>query len=403
MDYDIIIVGAGPAGLSFARSLADTGLQIRLIEKSPGNILANPPYDGREIALTHLSHKILNDLGMWQLIPDAQKFKIRDAKVVNGNSPYSLNFDHRDAGRENLGFMVSNNAIRKAAYGALREHRNVAIRDNATVLKLGSDMNGGWVELGKGERLTANLIVAADSRFSTARRMMGIATSMLDFDRTCIVCTMAAQIPHNDTAIEYFHYDRTLAILPLNQNQVSVVVTLKPDDGKAVLGGDKHQFAVDIARRADQQFGDLTLTSELFAYPLVATFARTFWQNRFALIGDAAVGMHPVTAHGFNLGLQGADKLAHGIKSALTCGQDFAGSNILRRYSDSHRRACLPIYHGTNALVQLYTNDTAPARIARGALLHLGNAFTPARNLIIDRLTEIKGLDQRPLRQRNSS
>ena len=33
--FDIIIAGAGPAGLSFARALAKTDLQIGLIEKSP--------------------------------------------------------------------------------------------------------------------------------------------------------------------------------------------------------------------------------------------------------------------------------------------------------------------------------------------------------------------------------
>ena len=65
MQHDIIIIGAGPAGLSFARSLAATGLRIILVEKSSIKTLSVPPYDGREIALTHLSHRVMNDLGMW--------------------------------------------------------------------------------------------------------------------------------------------------------------------------------------------------------------------------------------------------------------------------------------------------------------------------------------------------
>ena len=150
MQHDVIIIGAGPAGLSFARSLADTGLNIVLIEKSSRKTLANPPYDGREIALTHLSHKLMNDLGIWQLIPNGQHSKIRDAKVLNGTSPYSLDFDHRDAGRENLGFMVSNNVIRKVAFEALDGYENVTILDENEVVDIGTDASTLLVRIADG-------------------------------------------------------------------------------------------------------------------------------------------------------------------------------------------------------------------------------------------------------------
>ena len=390
MQHDIIIIGAGPAGLSFARSLADTGLRIVLIEKSPKNTLENPPYDGREIALTHLSHKIMNELGMWQLIPEDEKFRIRDAKVLNGNSTYSLDFNHAEAGKENLGFMVSNNVIRRVAYQSLAGFENVTILDQSEVKHVGTNTQRAWAELADGTTLEAPLMIAADSRFSNSRRMMGIQTSMLDFGRTCVVCTMDAEMPHDDTAVECFHYDRTLAVLPLNNNRVSVVVTLKSENADDVLGQDNAAFGAEIASRVDGKLGEMSLTSELFTYPLVATFAKTFFKPRFALIGDAAVGMHPVTAHGFNLGLQGADTLASGIRAAISRGMDFSDAGVLERYSAQHRRVCSPIFHGTNALVRLYTTDTPPARFARDALLHLGNAFRPARNLIMERLTEAK-------------
>ena len=45
---DILVVGAGPAGLSFAAELAGSGLKVTLIEKSPLEVLQNPPLRDRK-------------------------------------------------------------------------------------------------------------------------------------------------------------------------------------------------------------------------------------------------------------------------------------------------------------------------------------------------------------------
>lgn len=391
MKHDLIIIGGGPAGLSFARDMAETGLDIVLIEKQPERVLADPPYDGREIALTHLAHKTMNDLGMWPLIPEESISLIKRAEVLNGTSPYSLSFDHEEAGEETLGYMISNHKIRKSAYESLAGFKNITIMGETEVSDIGSDDEKGWVELSSGDRLEAPLIVAADSRFSETRRKMGISTSMLDFGRTCIVSKMdVSPTEANDTAYECFHYDRTLAVLPLNNNQVSVVITLPTEESAEVLEMSNEEFSRDIERRIEGRFGEMKLSGDLYPYPLVGTFAKSFYANRFAVIGDAAVGMHPVTAHGFNLGLRGAHTLAGEIKTAMQTGGDYAGKSTLERYSRKHSRVCLPLYHGTNTIVQLYTKTSPPAKFVRQALLRLGNRIGPAKRLIMNQLTETR-------------
>ena len=126
---DILVVGAGPAGLSFAAELAGSGLKVTLIEKSPLEVLQNPPYDGREIALTHLSREIMQRLGMWDLIPKDEIYPLRDAKVLNGQSDYQLHFPQPTQARgepaDCLGYLISNHNIRKAAYEVVSKLENV--------------------------------------------------------------------------------------------------------------------------------------------------------------------------------------------------------------------------------------------------------------------------------------
>jgi 2-polyprenyl-6-methoxyphenol hydroxylase-like FAD-dependent oxidoreductase len=56
----------------------------------------------------------------------------------------------------------------------------------------------------KNRQITTKLLVAADSRFSTLRRQVGINTQMRDFAKTMIVVNMHISKPHNGVALERF-------------------------------------------------------------------------------------------------------------------------------------------------------------------------------------------------------
>jgi len=388
--FDIIVIGAGPAGLGFTRTLAGTGLEIALIETQSKKVLENPPEDGRDIALTHTSEEIMRDLGMWEHIPEDQIGTIRDAKVINGASPFALHFASKGAGADYLGRIVPNHLIRQAAYAVVKDQPCVTLLTDSEVVEVSTDTTLGQVGLRDGRQLDAALIIAADSRFSTTRRKMGIAAHSTDFGRTVIVCEMTHDLSHEDTAFECFHFDQTLAILPMHGNKSSVVVTLPSAHAAEVLAMTPEAFAADIAARFDMRLGRMQLVTERHAYPLVGVLARDFVATRFALIGDAAVGMHPVTAHGYNLGLSGATLLADEVRKAQNTGRDIGDLAGLRAYEAAHRRAVLPLYHGTNALVRLFTDDRPPARFLRDAALRLGNFLPPVKSRILKQLTHIE-------------
>jgi len=391
MKYDIVIIGAGPAGLSLAKSLASTPLQILMVEQAPLGSLESPAEDGREIALTHLSLKLLKEMEVWPLIPTQSVSPIKMAKVLSGNSSYCLEIDSKDAEVDALGYLVPNYRIREALYKAVQPLEHVTLLTETKATEVSTSQQSASLTLSNGEHIETGLIVAADSRFSETRRKNGISASMKDFGRVAIVSRMAHERPHKAVAYECFHYGRTLAILPLNGNVSSAVVTASADDAARILAMDDEQFAADVQQRFNSRLGKMTLASPRHSYPLVAVHANRFAKDRFALLGDAAVGMHPVTAHGFNLGLRGQHTLANEIKSALKQEIDFGSFSVLERYQKQHMRVTRPMYIGTNEIVNLFTNDSVPAKFARDFALRFSNNFPPVKRMIERKLTEVEG------------
>ena len=386
-NYDVIIIGAGPAGLSFARSLVETGLKLCLIDKQSENDLAHPPLDGRDIALTHDTIKLMGELGMLTHIPKHEVSPIREAKVFSGSSAYFLGFDTERTGKQALGYLVPNNAIRKAAYLSLRGFHNLTLIDKVEVKTVSTDANKGTVRLSNGDVLHAPLIVAADSRFSGVRKQMGIGASMKDFGRSAIVCRMTHDQHHGEVAQECFFDAWTLAILPLQGKKSSIVITLPTDQADEVMAMSSAAFNTRIERHLGDRLGRMKLKGERYIYPLVAVYAGQFVARRFALMGDAAVGMHPVTAHGYNLGMGGAQRLAQEIGKALSLGVDIGDMTVLEAYARAHRRASAFLYHGTNLMVSAYT-DNRPAMLALRALgLRLADRLPPFKTYVTRQLT----------------
>ena len=387
MRYDILIIGGGPIGLGFARMMAATGCKIGIVEKQPAEKLAAAPDDGREVAVTHRAHGLMERHGLLPHIPEKEIHILRAAEVINQGSPSSLHFSPEDSDKENIGFVISNYLIRRAAFKAIQDCDNIDLIEG-TVSALDIDRDSATVTLEKGKKLSAKLVVAADSRFSTLRDMAGIKTDKLDFKRLCIVCRIEHEKSHNNIASECFLNGLTLASIPLSDYTSSLVLTMAKDKGEEVLALDDAELGKKVNEWTDKRLGRVKVIGKRHAYPLIGVYAQSFSAARFALLGDAAVGMHPVSAHGFNFGMYGAQTLADIVTGALLNGLDIGSPLLLKDYTTRHRATTRPLYEGTNAIVRLYTNDRPLAKLVRKGVLTAGKVLTPARKVLVKTLTQ---------------
>ena len=389
-DYDVVIIGAGPAGLSFACSLAEKKIRTLIVERSFIKSISNPQPDGREIAITHQSRKILNELGVWSLIDENEVSLLKEAKVYSGSSNSLLDFDAKKSSIEALGYLVPNYLIRKGLYERVLQANNIDIVNDISVEDINTNNAGAEVTLSDGIKVKSRLVVAADSRFSEIRRKMGIPSLMKDFSKVMIVTRMEHEKSHNHVALECFNYGHTLALLPLNGNVSSVVLTVSTDNSKEMLSLSETKFNEMATEGFKQKLGKMKQIGKRHSYPLIGVYAQKFKAKRFALVGDAAVGMHPVTAHGFNLGLKGQDQLSLAVKRAFDRGLDIGSDEVLNDYERKHINFSRLMYFGTNGIVALFTNDTFVAKKIRKLVLKFANRFPPVKSLITNHLTESK-------------
>ena len=397
MDADIVIVGAGPSGLCMAQSLTGQGLRIAMIEKQSLEALASPAFDGREIALTQQSVKTLTDLGVWPRIDPQARSPLMDAKILDGKSPFEMVISHQLTHHHELGWLVSNHLIRKAAYEAVKDsmevNSDITLIAGQQLTHIDPQADRTVVTLDNGQTLSAKLVIAADSRFSATRRLMGIAADMHDCGRNMLVCCMTHQVPHLQIAWEWFNYGLTLALLPMNPDPLtqelrsSVVITAASVEIDALLQASTDRFNAQVEGYFENRLGRMNLVSSKHAYPLVSVYPKSLVGPRFATVGDAAVGMHPVTAHGFNFGLLGVKTLSQEIHKAKVSSLDIAHQSLLDRYNRIHQWQTRPLYLLTRLIAEVYTRESPPAKLLRKALLRIGGRLTPLKRSIAASLT----------------
>ncbi|QDH17858.1 5-demethoxyubiquinol-8 5-hydroxylase UbiM [Swingsia samuiensis] len=389
--YDVIIAGGGPVGLAFALSLAHDGRKVCVVERSPLSVLASPPFDGREIALTHHASNWLKRFGVWAKIPQKAISPLHMARVETGSigSPPLL-FDTPETGPDALGHLVANHLIRRALYDVASHTAGIDIKAGQGIIHTQHNYRSASVTLEDGTTLDSDLLVAADGRFSRLREMAGIGAIVHDFGRSTLVCRMRHPKNHENVALQWFDEGQTVALLPVapddKEGSISSLVLMLPDaEIQRLKNLPDDAFNEEITQRVQSRMGPMTVDSARCTYPLKAVYAHRFHDQRFALIGDAAVGMHPITAHGFNLGLKGQETLAREI----AVGPGDAGAKVvLDRFERKHRRATAPLFAATNAIATFYTRDEAPFLKARQMGLGFANRLLPFKKAITNMLMD---------------
>ncbi|KEC71745.1 UNVERIFIED_ORG: 2-octaprenyl-6-methoxyphenol hydroxylase [Rhizobium esperanzae] len=378
---DMLVVGGGYVGLSAAVAVKQAAphLKISVVEAAPEHVWKS---DARASAVIAAAVKMLEIFGIWSEIePEAQpitKMIVTDSRTSDPVRPVFLTFDGEVAEGRPFAHMIPNVAMVAALRGAC-ERLDIDIRHGLGATELKTEDSHATVTLSDGSMLESRLVVACDGVRSKLRDLAGIRTVTWDYGQSGIVATVEHERSHDGCAEEHFLPAGPFAILPLKNNRSSLVWTERTHDAERLVAADELVFEEELERRFGHKLGALKVIGDKRAFPLGLTLARAFVAPRFALAGDAAHGIHPISGQGLNLGFKDVAALAETIVEADRLGLDIGSINILERYQTWRRFDTFRMGVTTDVLNRLFSNDAMPIRVARD--VGLG---------IVDRLPRLK-------------
>ncbi|WP_294266068.1 FAD-dependent monooxygenase [Propionivibrio sp.] len=369
----MLIVGAGPVGMTLALALADSPLRVLLIDRRPHGAWADDP---RALALAHGSRQLLERLNAWNT-PAATA--IREIHVSQRGGFGRTLITAEEYGMPALGYVMRYRDL-AAALAARITAEQLMPRCSIDKIETGNeDATLTLMHEGAPRRITAKLIVHAEGTPGSDPDV-----KVRDYDQHAIVAEVRPTPAHNRRAWERFTPDGPLALLPLGADY-SVVFTVPPDKAAALLKLNDGDFLAALS----EQFGkrlDFIATGPRAGFPLALRVRQQITQQRQVWIGNCAQTLHPVSGQGFNLGLRDAWELAETLAESLHRQPDAGHPAVLAAYARSRsidRRGSMAF---TDGIVRLFSNDFPPLRFARGLGLLALDLYPPLRHFVARRM-----------------
>jgi len=388
-EFDVVIVGGGMVGASFALALRATPLRVLLIESVPPDSASQPSFDERTTALGNGSRQIFETLGVWPAM-SGDASPIRSIHVSDAGRFGVARLDAHEQGVHAFGYVVPNRVIGRALWQALREAPNVTIAMPAQLKSATLREDGVLLDVvieGVSEKVRAAVAVAADGAGSVLRASAGIEAAVEDYDQIAIVVNAATERPHTGEAFERFTASGPLAVLPVTGGGYAVVWAVSPERAAELISLDEAGFAAELLTAFGWRAGRWTRIGRRNSYPLTLTRAEETVAGRVVLIGNAAQALHPVAGQGFNLGLRDAATLAEMLASAAS-NSDFAPTvgELLEKFAAWRAEDRKGVTRFTDGLVKLFGSDTPGVGLVRNFGLLLFD-MSPAAKRALSRVS----------------
>jgi 2-octaprenyl-6-methoxyphenol hydroxylase len=375
--YDSLVIGGGPAGLTTAIALAETGAKTALLAR-------RAPYaDNRTTALLGASTELLERLDVWQRCRD-QAAALQTMRLVDDTGRLirapEVRFSAEEIGLEAFGYNIDNRTLMAALEARAAEFPDlVRINDEAATIDPQDAMVA--IQTRQGQALSARLVIGADGRQSPSREAAGIGVKRRDLHQSAITFNIAHSRPHKNISTEFHTSQGPCVFVPLPGNRCSVVWVSAANEAQRLMALSDDELSDAAEKQSHSTLGRVSVKPGRNLFPLTIESPRAFASHRVALVGESAHVLPPIGAQGLNMGLRDAADIADIAGQAMSLGEDPGSPQVLARYQSARHSDVTTRMIAIDIANRSLLSDFLPVQSLRAAGLHLLGAFGPLRRL----------------------
>ncbi|HJQ63653.1 MAG TPA: FAD-dependent monooxygenase [Burkholderiales bacterium] len=371
----VAIVGGGPVGAALAIGLTGGGIDAVVLEARSGDTAVADP---RPLALSYGSRLILERLEVWGALGPVTP--IEEVHVSQRGGFGRVVMTAARAGLPALGYVIEYARLQSVLRRTLAERRVRTLHGvKVSAVRPEQDVTTVEYENAEGQgAVAARMVVVADG--GTLRSE---AARVSDYRQSAVVAMVKSELPHRNVAFERFTARGPIALLP-HREELALIWSLETNTAQAWCAEPADVFLARLHCEFGARLGGFTSVGTRTSFPLslklgLASTPRTLY------IGNASQTLHPVAGQGLNLGLRDAWELAGEVRDADAA--TIGGAAMLDAFQNRRRIDRRGGVGFTDGLVRVFSNDVTPLRLARGLGLTLLDAFPPAKDFLVRRMT----------------
>jgi 2-polyprenyl-6-methoxyphenol hydroxylase-like FAD-dependent oxidoreductase len=385
MNSQVLIVGAGPVGLTMAAELTRYGVPVRIVDKA-----AQRTDKSKALVLWSRTLELL-DRGGGSAPFVAAGLKVDAANIVAGNRlighvslasvesryPYALMLPQSETER----------LLEERLNGlGVRVERQVEMtsftQDDAGVSAILRAADG------REETVETQWLVGCDGAHSAVRHGLSLPFLGDTLQSDWILADLhLAAMPFPITEIaNYWHEDGVLAMFPIAPGRYRIIADIGRSDGAPLADPTLAEVQAIVERRGP---GGLALSDPIWlsAFRINERKVADYRKGRAFVAGDAAHVHSPAGGQGMNTGMQDAFNLAW--KLALVCQGRCGADALLDSYSTERGAIGDQVLAAAGRLTAVAVMKNHAAQVVRNLLGGFLFGLSPVRRAMADTLSEI--------------